>query len=96
MEMTLKELQEQMDSDDIIIEKPKGNRLKSDWTQHKNTNGDILKEAIKDARDTRETALENAKMALEEAFTPQIKSMVNKTTTPISYKKKFLYLYHFL
>ena len=39
--------------------------------------GDILKEAIADAKAVRETALENAKMALEEAFTPQIKSMLS-------------------
>ena len=39
--------------------------------------GDILKEAIADAKAVRETALEKAKMALEEAFTPQIKSMLS-------------------
>ena len=39
--------------------------------------GYILKEAIADAKAVRETALENAKMALEEAFTPQIKSMLS-------------------
>jgi len=39
--------------------------------------GDILKEAIADAKAVRETALQNAKMALEEAFTPQIKSMLS-------------------
>ena len=39
--------------------------------------GDILKEAIADAKAVRETALENAKMALEEAFTPQLKSMLS-------------------
>ena len=39
--------------------------------------GDILNEAIADAKAVRETALENAKMALEEAFTPQIKSMLS-------------------
>ena len=39
--------------------------------------GDILKEAIADAKAVRETALANAKMALEEAFTPQIKSMLS-------------------
>ena len=38
--------------------------------------GDILKEAIADAKAVRETALANAKMALEEAFTPQLKSML--------------------
>ena len=39
--------------------------------------GDILKEAIADAKTVRETALQNAKMALEEAFTPQLKSMLS-------------------
>ena len=38
---------------------------------------DLLKEAIADAKAVRETALENAKAALEEAFTPQIKSMLS-------------------
>ena len=38
---------------------------------------DILKEAIADAKAVRETALQNAKIALEEAFTPQIKSMLS-------------------
>ena len=40
--------------------------------------GDLLKEAIADAKAVRETALQNAKMALEEAFTPQLKSMLSK------------------
>tara|TARA_R100001443_G_C3353284_1_gene177306 strand:- start:441 stop:1643 length:1203 start_codon:yes stop_codon:yes gene_type:complete len=39
--------------------------------------GDILKEAIADAKAVRETALQNAKVALEEAFTPKIKSMLS-------------------
>ena len=39
--------------------------------------GDLLKEAIADAKAVRETALQNAKMALEEAFTPQLKSMLS-------------------
>ena len=34
---------------------------------------DLLKEAIADAKAVRETALANAKMALEEAFTPHLK-----------------------
>ena len=38
---------------------------------------DLLKEAIADAKAVRETALQNAKMALQEAFTPQIKSMLS-------------------
>jgi len=39
---------------------------------------DLLKEAIADAKAVRETALANAKMALEEAFTPRLKSMLAK------------------
>ena len=38
----------------------------------------LLKEAIADAKAVRETALENAKMALEEAFTPKLQSMLSK------------------
>ena len=38
----------------------------------------LLKEAIADAKAVRETALENAKIALEEAFTPRLQSMLSK------------------
>ena len=38
---------------------------------------DILKEAIADAKALRATALENAKIALEEAFTPRLKNMLS-------------------
>ena len=38
-------------------------------------NNDLLKEAIADAKAVKETAIANAKLALEEAFTPQLKSM---------------------
>jgi hypothetical protein len=38
---------------------------------------DLLKEAIADAKAVRETALQNAKVALEEAFTPHLKSMLS-------------------
>jgi len=38
---------------------------------------DILKEAIADAKAVRETALQNAKMALEEAFAPHLKNMLS-------------------
>ena len=37
---------------------------------------DILKEAIADAKAVKEVAIANAKAALEEAFTPQLKSML--------------------
>ena len=36
---------------------------------------DLLKEAIADAKAVRETALAQAKLALEEAFTPRLQSM---------------------
>jgi hypothetical protein len=38
----------------------------------------ILQEAIADARAVRETALANAKIAIEEAFTPHLKSMLSQ------------------
>ena len=38
---------------------------------------DILKEAIADAKAVKEVAIANAKAALEEAFTPQLKSMLS-------------------
>ena len=37
----------------------------------------LLKEAIADAKAVRETALANAKLALEEAFTPRLQSMLS-------------------
>ena len=40
------------------------------------TNRDLLTEAIADARAVKETAIANAKLALEEAFTPHLKSML--------------------
>ena len=39
---------------------------------------DLLKDAIADAKAVRETALANAKVALEEAFTPRIQSMLSQ------------------
>ena len=36
-----------------------------------------LKEAIAEAKTLRETAIANAKLALEEAFTPKIQSMLS-------------------
>ena len=39
-------------------------------------NRDFLKEAIADAKTVKESAIANAKLALEEAFEPQIKSML--------------------
>jgi len=42
------------------------------------TNRNLLKEAIADAKAVKETAIANAKAALEEAFTPHLKSMLAK------------------
>ena len=38
---------------------------------------DLLREAIADAKAVRETAIANAKLALEEAFTPKLQSMLS-------------------
>ena len=38
---------------------------------------DLLSEAIADAKAVKETALANAKLALEEAFTPKLQSMIS-------------------
>jgi len=40
-------------------------------------NSDLLKEAIADAKAVRETAIANAKLALEESFVPKIQSMLS-------------------
>lgn len=42
------------------------------------SNTKLLKEAIADAKTVRETAIANAKIALEEAFTPKLQSMLSK------------------
>ena len=42
------------------------------------TMDDLLREAIADAKAVRETALANAEIALEEAFTPRLQSMLSK------------------
>lgn len=42
------------------------------------SNSDLLKEAIADARAVKETAIANAKLALEEAFQPRIQSMISQ------------------
>ena len=41
------------------------------------TNRDLLKEAIADAKAVKDMAIANAKQALEEAFTPQLKDMLS-------------------
>ena len=40
-------------------------------------NREMLKEAIAEAKAVKEAAIANAKVALEEAFTPQLKSMLS-------------------
>ena len=40
-------------------------------------NRDLLKEAIADAKSVKETAIANAKLALEEAFTPYLKDQLS-------------------
>src|SRR5210317_1858697 len=42
------------------------------------SNSKLLKEAIADAKAVRETAIANAKIALEEAFTPRLQSILSK------------------
>ena len=44
-------------------------------------NSKLLKEAIADAKAVRETAIANAKIALEEAFTPRLQSILSKKIT---------------
>ena len=41
-------------------------------------NSKLLKEAIADAKAVRETAIANAKIALEEAFAPRLQSILSK------------------
>jgi hypothetical protein len=45
------------------------------------TNSNLLKEAIADAKAVRETAIANAKIALEEAFTPRLQSILSQKLT---------------
>ena len=47
----------------------------------------LLKEAIADAKAVRETALENAKAALEEAFTPRLQSMLSQKLKEDEYEE---------
>jgi hypothetical protein len=50
----------------------------SKLTNKKMANSKLLKEAIADAKAVKETALANAKIALEEAFTPRLQSILSK------------------
>ena len=44
-------------------------------------NSNLLKEAIADAKAVRATAIANAKIALEEAFTPRLQSILSQKLT---------------
>ena len=59
------------------------------------TNRDLLKEAIADAKAVKEMAIANAKAALEEAFTPQLQSMLSAKlqemeTDPDKYEDEYV------
>ena len=49
---------------------------------------DLLKEAIADAKAVKETALANAKIALEEAFAPRIQSMLSTKLSEEMYEEE--------
>jgi|TARA_R110002096_G_scaffold251803_2_gene444728 hypothetical protein len=49
---------------------------------------DLLKEAIADAKAVRETAIANAKIALEEAFTPKLQSMLSTKISEDMYEEE--------
>jgi hypothetical protein len=48
----------------------------------------LLKDAIADAEAVRQTAIANAKIALEETFTPQIKSMLARRLRAEAYEEE--------
>jgi len=50
------------------------------------TNKDLFKEAIADAKQVREAALANAKVALEEALTPRLQSMLSTKLQEMEYE----------
>ena len=63
----------------IIINFPitvPNNRISQKQFCDMSINRDLLTEAIADAKAVKETAIENAKLALEESFTPHLKSML--------------------
>ena len=51
-------------------------------------NSKLLKEAIADAKAVRETAIANAKIALEEAFTPKLHNLSYLKNFNQKWKKK--------
>jgi len=62
----------------IYIEVPQNNFSKLKKVKSKMANSKLLKEAIADAKAVRETAIANAKIALEEAFTPRLQSILSR------------------
>jgi len=54
------------------------NSLRNPNNKEKMASSKLLKEAIADAKAVRETAIANAKIALEEAFTPRLQSILSK------------------
>ena len=52
------------------------NSLRNPINKEKMASSKLLKEAIADAKAVRETAIANAKIALEEAFTPRLQSIL--------------------
>lgn len=54
------------------------------------TNRELLKEAIADAKAVKEVAITNAKAALEEAFTPHLKSMLEKKLTEMEEEDEYM------
>ena len=53
------------------------------------TNKNLFKEAIADAKQVREAALANAKVALEEALTPRLQSMLSTKLQEMEYDDEF-------
>jgi hypothetical protein len=60
------------------LEFPTNNFTIKNKEKNKMANSKLLKEAIADAKAVKETALANAKLALEEAFTPRLQSILSQ------------------
>jgi spore coat protein CotF len=56
-------------------------------------NREMLKEAIAEAKAVKEMAIANAKAALEEAFTPQLKSMLSMKLQEMEMEEGDIYEY---
>ena len=57
-------------------------RLIEEEIGHQYRSGDVLKDAIADAKAVRETALANARLRMEEAFTPRLQSIIGRSVIP--------------